>query len=174
MQPSCANWRPTWQTWRRTADPAARVAVAEVLDRVQAALTAHLGHEEDQILPVAAAAMSKREWDEFGKHGRPDRNMGLPLRIPRLGQDRQARTPDGHPAASLDRPARAAGLRRRTSLEPPAGEQGPARGTRWNEPGVPRRRGTGPQPRPIADLDNERGAGPPGDTARTHLGNVSF
>lgn len=55
--------------WQSTAGPAARDTVAEVLDRVQAALTAHLGREEEQILPVAAAAMSQREWDEFGRHG---------------------------------------------------------------------------------------------------------
>ncbi|WP_336852215.1 hemerythrin domain-containing protein [Sinomonas albida] len=55
--------------WQDTADPAARDRVAEVLDRVRAALTAHLGDEEDQILPVAATTMSQREWDDFGQHG---------------------------------------------------------------------------------------------------------
>lgn len=55
--------------WQNSADPAARDRVAEVLDRVRAALAAHLGQEEDQILPVAAATMSQREWDAFGEHG---------------------------------------------------------------------------------------------------------
>ncbi len=56
--------------WQRTADPALRSAVTETLGEVNDALGIHLGAEESRILPVAAVAMTQREWDAFGDLGR--------------------------------------------------------------------------------------------------------
>ncbi|WP_426519560.1 hemerythrin domain-containing protein [Diaminobutyricibacter sp. McL0618] len=55
--------------WKASADPAAGERVAVILDQVHSSLSTHLGQEENQILPVAAATMSQREWDAFGERG---------------------------------------------------------------------------------------------------------
>ena len=56
--------------WGRTADPALRSAVVDVLGEVNTALGIHLGAEESRILPIAAVTMTQREWDAFGDLGR--------------------------------------------------------------------------------------------------------
>ncbi|MEE6271968.1 hemerythrin domain-containing protein [Georgenia wangjunii] len=56
--------------WRASADPSDGDRVAALLDEVLALLEEHLGQEEERILPVAATAMSQREWDALGEHGR--------------------------------------------------------------------------------------------------------
>ncbi|MCU1635485.1 MAG: hemerythrin protein [Cryobacterium sp.] len=57
-------------SWQAGVDLAAGERVASILDEVREALFTHLGQEEHDILPVASATMSQREWDELGKHGR--------------------------------------------------------------------------------------------------------
>lgn len=56
--------------WEARAGAAERDAVADLLDRIGAALETHLGAEEQQILPVAARTMSQAEWDRLGEAGR--------------------------------------------------------------------------------------------------------
>ena len=56
--------------WRADASPQHRTTVLYALNGILALLTQHLGAEEKQILPVAAAAFSQREWDKLSEHGR--------------------------------------------------------------------------------------------------------
>ena len=56
--------------WRETADVADREAVAAAVETVRSALFAHLGQEEEQILPIASGVFSQPEWDKLGEHGR--------------------------------------------------------------------------------------------------------
>jgi len=55
--------------WEAAADATARDHVADLLDEIRTTLLAHLGQEEDQILPTAAAVMSQREWGLLHEHG---------------------------------------------------------------------------------------------------------
>lgn len=55
--------------WRSTADTGGRERLAAMLDVVSAKLDAHLGQEEEQILPVAATSFSQTEWDRLGEEG---------------------------------------------------------------------------------------------------------
>jgi hypothetical protein len=56
--------------WRADASAEHRVTVLYALNGILALLTQHLGAEEKQILPVAAAAFTQKEWDTLGEHGR--------------------------------------------------------------------------------------------------------
>lgn len=56
--------------WRLDASADHRAAVLFALNGIHALLTSHLGAEEKQILPVAAAAFSQKEWNKLGEHGR--------------------------------------------------------------------------------------------------------
>lgn len=56
--------------WRAGADSADTDRVADILKQIGDTLEAHLGQEEEQILPVASVSMSQEEWDQLGKHGR--------------------------------------------------------------------------------------------------------
>jgi hypothetical protein len=53
------------------ADPTAerRDAFADLLDAISSALDAHLGQEEDEILPVAGTSMTQEEWEAVGDAG---------------------------------------------------------------------------------------------------------
>ncbi|WP_297409299.1 hemerythrin domain-containing protein [Naasia sp.] len=61
---------PTTKSWQARGSVRERTGVAEKLDGVNAALLEHLGAEERDILPSAAAALSQREWNLLGEHGR--------------------------------------------------------------------------------------------------------
>lgn len=61
---------PLLDAWRSTADAATGESLAAALEDVGTALGAHLGREEDAIVPVAARVLSQAEWDELGEHGR--------------------------------------------------------------------------------------------------------
>jgi len=56
--------------WRADASAQHRTTVLYALNGIHALLTQHLGAEEKQILPVAAAAFSQGEWDRLSQHGR--------------------------------------------------------------------------------------------------------
>lgn len=56
--------------WRQDASAEHRAAVLYALNGILALLSSHLGAEEKQILPVAAAAFSQGEWDKLSQHGR--------------------------------------------------------------------------------------------------------
>jgi hypothetical protein len=53
------------------ADPSVdrREALAVLLDGISSTLDAHLGQEEDEILPVAETSMTAAEWNEVGEAG---------------------------------------------------------------------------------------------------------
>lgn len=61
---------PQLAPWVATADARLRDAIAGDIERLSATLVGHLGQEEDDILPVASAVLSQREWDELEKHTR--------------------------------------------------------------------------------------------------------
>jgi hypothetical protein len=56
-------------TW--VADPSAenREALAVLHDQISSTLDAHLGQEEEEILPVAQTSMTEQEWQEVGETG---------------------------------------------------------------------------------------------------------
>ncbi len=60
--------------WVETADAALRDELAGSIERLCKILVAHLGQEEDYILPVAGAVLSQKEWDELEKHTRATLN----------------------------------------------------------------------------------------------------
>jgi hemerythrin-like domain-containing protein len=55
--------------WTRTAAAADRACLAEVLDRLCAALEEHLAAEEQHILPLAARHLTDEEWEHLGADG---------------------------------------------------------------------------------------------------------
>ncbi|TAL45990.1 MAG: hemerythrin domain-containing protein [Salinibacterium sp.] len=61
---------PQLAPWVATADEKLGEALAVDIDDLYRILVAHLGQEEDQIMPVAAAVMSQREWNELETHTR--------------------------------------------------------------------------------------------------------
>lgn len=61
---------PLVTPWRGTVDAAGTERLASALEGVDASLNAHLGQEEEEILPIAGVSMSQKEWDKLGKHGR--------------------------------------------------------------------------------------------------------
>ncbi|MFD4959543.1 hemerythrin domain-containing protein [Microbacterium sp. NPDC058389] len=61
---------PQLAPWVSTADPALRDAFAGDIEALRDTLFAHLGQEEDDILPVAGAVLTQKEWDELETHTR--------------------------------------------------------------------------------------------------------
>lgn len=54
----------------RDRGPALRNALAGDIEALRDTLFVHLGHEEDDIMPVGGAVLSQREWDELEAHTR--------------------------------------------------------------------------------------------------------
>lgn len=65
-----ATIEPQRKPWVATADPRLRDAFATDLEALRDLLLAHLGQEEDDILPVAGGVMSQKEWDFMEEHTR--------------------------------------------------------------------------------------------------------
>ncbi|WP_461472569.1 hemerythrin domain-containing protein [Microbacterium sp. HJ5] len=61
---------PQLPGWVATADPARGDALARDIETLRDTLSAHLGHEEDAIMPVAGAVLSQQEWDWMEEHTR--------------------------------------------------------------------------------------------------------
>ena len=61
---------PQLAPWVATADAGLRDRLAGDIEVLRDTLFAHLGQEEDDILPVAGAVLSQHEWDELEKHTR--------------------------------------------------------------------------------------------------------
>lgn len=61
---------PQLAPWVATADPALRDAFADDIEALRDTLFRHLGQEEDDIMPVAGAVLSQKEWDELEAHTR--------------------------------------------------------------------------------------------------------
>jgi hypothetical protein len=55
--------------WDADATAEQREALAVLLDEISSTLDAHLGQEEDEILPVAETSMTAAEWNEVGEAG---------------------------------------------------------------------------------------------------------
>lgn len=65
-----ARIEPQLAPWVATADPALRDAFAADVEALRDTLSAHLGQEEDDIMPVAGKVLSQREWYELEAHTR--------------------------------------------------------------------------------------------------------
>lgn len=65
-----ARIEPQLEPWVATADPRLRDAFATDVEGLRDLLAAHLGQEEDEILPVAGGVMSQQEWDSMEEHTR--------------------------------------------------------------------------------------------------------
>jgi hemerythrin-like domain-containing protein len=65
-----AHIEPQLSPWVATADPGLRDAFATDIEALRDTLFRHLGQEEDDIMPVAGAVLSQREWDELEAHTR--------------------------------------------------------------------------------------------------------
>ncbi|GAA1465125.1 hemerythrin domain-containing protein [Microbacterium thalassium] len=61
---------PQLAPWVETADAALRDAFATDIETLRDTLFGHLGQEEDDIMPVAAAVLTQKEWDELEAHTR--------------------------------------------------------------------------------------------------------
>ena len=56
-------------TWAADASVENREALAALQDQISSTLDAHLGQEEEEILPVAQTSMTEQEWQEVGETG---------------------------------------------------------------------------------------------------------
>ncbi len=65
-----ARIEPQLGPWVATADATLRDAFAHDIEVLRDTLLAHLGQEEDDIMPVAGAVLSQQEWDELEAHTR--------------------------------------------------------------------------------------------------------
>jgi hemerythrin-like domain-containing protein len=65
-----ARIEPQLAPWVASADAGLRDAFAGDIEVLRDALFAHLGQEEDDIIPVAEAVLSQQEWDQLEKHTR--------------------------------------------------------------------------------------------------------
>jgi hemerythrin-like domain-containing protein len=65
-----ARIEPQRAPWVATADAKLRDAFARDIEVLRDTLFVHLGQEEDDILPVAGAVLSQKEWDELEVHTR--------------------------------------------------------------------------------------------------------
>jgi hemerythrin-like domain-containing protein len=65
-----ARIEPQLAPWVATADADFRDAFARDIETLRDTLFAHLGQEEDDIMPVAGAVLSQKEWDELEGHTR--------------------------------------------------------------------------------------------------------
>lgn len=77
--------------FRASPDAASIERLATALESINASLTAHLGQEEADILPIVAASMPQAEFDELGKHGRA--SVPGPRRLISLGYILDSMTP---------------------------------------------------------------------------------
>jgi hemerythrin-like domain-containing protein len=64
-----AEVRPCWAA---TADPAIRDRLADAFDQLYVHLAEHLDAEEERLLPIAARAVTRAEWEEMGVRARQD------------------------------------------------------------------------------------------------------
>jgi hemerythrin-like domain-containing protein len=55
--------------WREAAGAGDRDELAATLERMHPLLVEHLAAEEEQVLPLAARALTQAEWDELGERG---------------------------------------------------------------------------------------------------------
>jgi hemerythrin-like domain-containing protein len=78
--------------WSTDGNPSDREALAEALQQLCTALIEHLDEEEQQVLPVVAQTLTRREWAELAKRGmaaiRPFRRLVV------LGYILEEATPD--------------------------------------------------------------------------------
>ena len=58
------------RAWQPDASLVKRAKVEYAINGIVALLNQHLRAEENQILPVASLALSQKEWDRLGEHGR--------------------------------------------------------------------------------------------------------
>ena len=65
-----ARIEPQLAPWVATADAGLRDTFAGDIELLRDTLYAHLGQEEDDIMPVAGAVLSQKEWDELEAHTR--------------------------------------------------------------------------------------------------------
>lgn len=65
-----ARIEPQLAPWVATADAGLRDAFAGDVEVLRDMLFAHLGQEEDDIIPVAEAVLSQQEWDQLEEHTR--------------------------------------------------------------------------------------------------------
>lgn len=63
------NAQAALPSWRAAAGVTVRDRLAGALERLQPLLVEHLAAEEQEILPLAARALSQQEWDELGERG---------------------------------------------------------------------------------------------------------
>ena len=56
-------------SWRAAAAVTVRDRLAAALERMHPLLVEHLAAEEQEILPLAARALTQQEWDELGERG---------------------------------------------------------------------------------------------------------
>ena len=56
-------------TWAAEASTEHRESLATLMDEISTTLDAHLGQEEDEILPVAETSMTEAEWSAVGEAG---------------------------------------------------------------------------------------------------------
>lgn len=69
-----AHLEPQLAPWVASAEPRLRDAFAGEIEDLRDRLFAHLGQEEDDIMPVAGAVLSQAEWDELETHTRATLN----------------------------------------------------------------------------------------------------
>lgn len=65
-----AHIEPQLAPWVETADARLGDALAGDIEVLRDTLNAHLGQEEEDILPVAGTVMSQQEWDSMEEHTR--------------------------------------------------------------------------------------------------------
>ena len=65
-----AGIEPQLAPWVATADAGLRDAFAADIENLRDTLFAHLGQEEVDIIPVAEAVLTQKEWDELEAHTR--------------------------------------------------------------------------------------------------------
>jgi hemerythrin-like domain-containing protein len=63
------NAQAALPSWRAAAGVTVRDRLAAALERLQPLLVEHLAAEEQEILPLAARALTQQEWDELGERG---------------------------------------------------------------------------------------------------------
>ncbi|WP_214466636.1 hemerythrin domain-containing protein [Microbacterium flavescens] len=67
-----ARIEPQLPPWVASADTERGETLARDIDALRDTLTAHLGHEESAIMPVAGAVLSQQEWDWMEQHTRAE------------------------------------------------------------------------------------------------------
>ncbi|WP_277515884.1 hemerythrin domain-containing protein [Cellulosimicrobium cellulans] len=65
-----ARIEPQLEPWVATAEPLLRDHFATDIESLRDVLSAHLGQEESDVLPVAGDVMSQQEWDFMEEHTR--------------------------------------------------------------------------------------------------------